>query len=248
MFHAAKSQPPPVIDPSYPHPVYGGGWRFYGQTMRVGRWPIEKGDRVADIGCGNMPFPYAGVLVDRSLEDCTERSYSRIPADSRIFVEADIEKGLPFGYKSLDFSYCSHLLEHLYNPKKACDELKRVSKKGFIEVPNVQYEIFWGSGTTPGVHKWIAGVKDGAVFFRRYDHPRDAIKISREEARTQKKTDTIFRSVFRRTSYGRNPQAYTNRFMEAYSKEPELFTDVLLWDGGFDAFMEGTAKSHIIGL
>jgi SAM-dependent methyltransferase len=237
---------PPVDDPSYPHPVYDGGRRFYGQTKRIGSWPIEQGDVVADIGCGHTPFPYAGILVDRSQDDGSERFGKVIPSDGRAIVEADIENGLPFGYKSLDFSYCSHLLEHLHNPMKGCDELKRVSKKGFIEVPNVHYEIFWGTGMQPRVHRWIASTKGGTIKFFRYDGREDALRVMNTNASMKEKTDFIFSEVFKRKPYDDDKEAYTRRYIEAYWKNPELFTDIMLWEDGFDVFVEEPVKSHAV--
>jgi ubiquinone/menaquinone biosynthesis C-methylase UbiE len=240
---------PPVNDPAYPYPLYDGGWRFYGQTRRIGgSWPISQGDVVADVGCGHMPFPYATVLVDRSLDDGAERFGNGIPYDGRKVIEADIEKRLPFGQNWIDFSYCSHLLEHTEDPEKACDELKRVSKMGFIEVPNLQYELFWGSDVGgPLIHKWIVAVKDGTIIFRPYGGPEDVKRINREDPVMHEKTDMIFTGVFKRMSHKADPQAYEKRFEEAYTKtSPESFTDILLWNDGFDVFVEGKKKSYLV--
>jgi ubiquinone/menaquinone biosynthesis C-methylase UbiE len=47
---------------------------------------------------------------------------------------------LPFNRKSFDIVFCSHVLEHLINPKQFIQELIRVAKKGIIfRIPNSKY-------------------------------------------------------------------------------------------------------------
>jgi ubiquinone/menaquinone biosynthesis C-methylase UbiE len=51
------------------------------------------------------------------------------------FVNTDITK-TPFKNKAFDFSFCSHVLEHLEKPEAAIKEITRISRSGYIEVPD----------------------------------------------------------------------------------------------------------------
>ena len=42
---------------------------------------------------------------------------------------------MPFADRAFDYSVCSHVLEHVVDPGAVIDELVRVSKAGYIEVP-----------------------------------------------------------------------------------------------------------------
>lgn len=87
-----------------------GFWNFL--TLHK-QWNIRRTDVVLDIGSGNNPILRADILVDRFTRTDAERS-SGIIID-RPFINADAQ-WLPFKDKSVDFIYCSHLLEHIPEP------------------------------------------------------------------------------------------------------------------------------------
>ena len=101
------------------------------------KWNIRTDDIVIDIGSGNNPILRANILVDKYIDIDVER-YSGIIID-RPFLNADAEK-LPFKNKAIDFVYCSHVLEHIPNPKVFLRELERVGKRGAIVTPHGDYE------------------------------------------------------------------------------------------------------------
>jgi SAM-dependent methyltransferase len=47
---------------------------------------------------------------------------------------------LPFRDKQFDFVVCSHVLEHVSDPKHFLDEISRVGRAGYIETPNAAFE------------------------------------------------------------------------------------------------------------
>ena len=49
----------------------------------------------------------------------------------------------PFPDETFDVIYCSHVLEHVEDPLKACEELFRVSEKGMLFVPNPNTEALF---------------------------------------------------------------------------------------------------------
>jgi len=93
---------------------------------------------VADIGCGDSPFPLANILVDKYPGE-TEHRLGPLRTDGKLFIVADI-CALPFADRSLDFVWCSSVLEHLDDPEAGFLELKRVGKAGLVAVPTVYAE------------------------------------------------------------------------------------------------------------
>jgi len=96
---------------------------------------IRLNDEVLDIGSGNNPNSKATVLLDLYIKDSSHRSMHELKIDERPFVNASIEY-LPFRDKIFDYVICNHVLEHVDNPVKACQEIQRVGKKGYIECPS----------------------------------------------------------------------------------------------------------------
>ena len=90
---------------------------------------VVKGKNVLDIGCRT---PY---LKDQVQMKGME--YRAVDIDPSEGVEyGDIHK-LPYKDNSFDYVICSEVLEHVENPIKAMQELKRVTKKRLIiTVPN----------------------------------------------------------------------------------------------------------------
>ena len=89
---------------------------------------IQDGWRVLDVGSGHNPHPRADVLLDKHLQDDTERSGKPLKVDKeRNFVEGDAES-MPFKDKEFDYLIASHIAEHVGNPEKFCKELMRVGK------------------------------------------------------------------------------------------------------------------------
>ncbi len=96
---------------------------------------IRPGDIVLDVGSGSNPNPKATVLLDLYLKDSSHRSFEMLKRDERPLINATVE-ALPFRDKSIDYVICNHVLEHVDEPRKACRELQRVAKRGYIECPN----------------------------------------------------------------------------------------------------------------
>ena len=82
---------------------------------------------VLDIASGHNPFPKATIL-SRSFLEITAHRREEIVLDHRPFVMLDIHH-LPFVDKSIDYIYCSHVIEHVEDPLQACSEMMRVGKR-----------------------------------------------------------------------------------------------------------------------
>ncbi len=127
---------------------------------------INKSEFVLDVGGGHAPFSRADVIVEKDLFEGLHRDGKKIAfkKDKR-FIAADI-MNLPFKEKSFDFVFCSHVLEHVIDPARACEELMRVSKRGYIETPRKWTEFYAGHPS----HRWLVDLIDGKLVFekRRY--------------------------------------------------------------------------------
>ena len=86
----------------------------------------KKNWKILDIGCGFSPNKYATTICD--VLDLKDR-YS-----GKKFVMLKGEN-LPFNDNQFDFVIASHVLEHVKNPNKFLNEISRVAKQGYIEVP-----------------------------------------------------------------------------------------------------------------
>jgi len=108
---------------------------FYKRKIEPG-FKIPGQAFVVDLGSGDKPFWRADIFVDKlSLGDVQRTSNTATVRKLGKFVDSDIAS-LPFKNKQFDFSFCSHLLEHVEDPKKVLKEIMRVSKSGYLEIPN----------------------------------------------------------------------------------------------------------------
>jgi SAM-dependent methyltransferase len=115
---------------------------------------IEPGAKVLDIGSGHLPFAFATHLADLSLDD---GRIGRAGAEFKVIDGKEVHEcsveALPFADKSFDFVYCSHVLEHVGSPEKACRELMRVGRRGYIETPNRGKDL-WLHTARISNHRW----------------------------------------------------------------------------------------------
>jgi len=111
---------------------------------------------VVDVGSGGDPFPLANILVDKHPEDGTKHRNTKFRTDGKLLVVADVE-ALPFETGSIDFAWCSHVLEHTDRPDIAVGELIRVARQGVAWVPTIYAETvshMLHPGKESG-HKWL---------------------------------------------------------------------------------------------
>jgi uncharacterized protein YbaR (Trm112 family)/antitoxin component of MazEF toxin-antitoxin module len=106
-------------------------------SLRRLHCPVDAKALVLEIGAGGNPYFRSNVLVD-AYESTGERHWVPLTMD-RPTVLAFAEK-LPFKDKEFDFVIASHVLEHSLDPIRFLDEMQRVSKAGYIEVPDAFME------------------------------------------------------------------------------------------------------------
>lgn len=128
--------------------------------MKLG--PIKPTDLVLEIGSGDRPNPRSDVLVDRFIDDNTERG-----GDLRIdrpLIVADAQ-ALPFKDKSFDYVVCYHILEHMDEPAQFLSEITRVGKRGHIQSPSeIAERLFhWP------FHRWYVNAVGGKLILHELD-------------------------------------------------------------------------------
>jgi uncharacterized protein YbaR (Trm112 family)/antitoxin component of MazEF toxin-antitoxin module len=106
-------------------------------SLRRLHCPVDAKALVLEIGAGGNPYFRSNVLVD-AYESTGERHWVPLTMD-RPTVLAFAER-LPFKDKEFDFVIASHVLEHSLDPVRFLDEMQRVSKAGYIEVPDAFME------------------------------------------------------------------------------------------------------------
>ncbi|MHC4175506.1 MAG: class I SAM-dependent methyltransferase, partial [Planctomycetota bacterium] len=142
--------------------------RYSLYQSRIFNFGINPTDKVLDIGSGNIPFQLATHLADIAIND---NYYGRagVPfkyLDGKSVFECNIEN-MPFGDKEFDFVCCSHVLEHVHNPQKACDELMRIGKRGYIETPTRAKDL-WLNNAKVSNYRWSVERAYDRLIFTEY--------------------------------------------------------------------------------
>lgn len=151
--------------------------RYFLYQSRHFDFVIDPADKVLDVGSGNNPFPFATHLADIAL---TDDRYGRAGApfktiDGRKVYECNIES-MPFDDGEFDLVFCSHVLEHVLDPARACEEIMRVGKRGYIETPTRSKDLWLNSGPASN-HRWYVERDGETLLFTEYS-PRELAGFS----------------------------------------------------------------------
>jgi SAM-dependent methyltransferase len=136
---------------------------------------LPKNFLVLDVGGAGAPFLRADYVMDIlpfeevHWDQARDRGTPRF--DKSTYVQRDIcsREPWPFKDKMFDYVICAHVLEDIRDPIWVLDEILRVGKAGYIEVPSRLYETSYGtegkSVTGASHHRWIVDVVDDALRF-----------------------------------------------------------------------------------
>ncbi len=136
---------------------------------------IQPGDRVLDIGGAEEVFPRANVVLD--IVPYEQRQPGPLSGEPEHFTAdswfvADICKSEiweKFRYKEFDFVLCSHTLEDVRDPIYVCEQMNRVAKRGYLEVPSRLRECTRQNARERSAgwphHRWIVDFIDGYLVF-----------------------------------------------------------------------------------
>lgn len=129
--------------------------------------PSLEGLAVVDLGCGLNPHPAATTVVEPYLAPVSRSEGSLHPdtfATKGIrFVQQPMDSDLPFRDKEFDFAICSHAIEHVENPGKACSEMIRIARAGLITAPFLFADLLFGRP----YHRWLLVDRGGVLYFFR---------------------------------------------------------------------------------
>lgn len=131
------------------------------------RLKINKSDYVLEVGPGSNPSRRANVLIEKFIDDNHHRRGDLKIYHNQKLLQADGEQ-LPFADKEFDYVICSHVLEHVDDPKKFVSEQSRVAKRGYMEAPSLIGEFLAPKES----HRWvILEIDDKLIMFEKSKLP-----------------------------------------------------------------------------
>jgi SAM-dependent methyltransferase len=148
-------------------------------SLRRLHCPVSKSALVLEVGSGASPYFRANVLCD-AYEETQERFFTPLVHD-RPTILAFVEQ-LPFKDDSFDFVIASHVLEHSADPERFINEIQRVGRAGYIEVPDALMERL----THYGFHRLEITDKDGELIIRKkrnYIQDEEVVGLFHNKAR-----------------------------------------------------------------
>jgi ubiquinone/menaquinone biosynthesis C-methylase UbiE len=143
---------------------------------------IQPGMKVLDVGGGGGTSRFATHVIDQMPYEIWKREWreGNIAILEKNWVVRDVcsREPWPFVDKYFDFVICSHILEDIRDPVWVCEEMSRIGKAGYVEVPSVLLELT--RGMNPGRrggkwvgflhHRWLVWEENGTVQFRYKPH------------------------------------------------------------------------------
>lgn len=187
------------------------GREYQFENVDFGILPSEK---VIDLGSGNHPFQLATHLADLYFKDNFHRGGELLVLDERPIFQVDLAN-LPFRDKEFDFVYCSHVLEHVDDPKKACSEIIRIGKRGYIETPTRLSDMTYNFSY---LHKWHVNLVGNSLVFIEYsDFERHGTQSS----------------YFAKEHHS----PYENDIKKLVFNNRRIFCNMFLWCNSFDVFV-----------
>ena len=168
---------------------------------------------VLDIGGWGKPFTRADWVLDqmpyetRGLYGRDGEGDERFRADTWIRRDICDREPYPFDDKQFDFVICSHTLEDVRDPVWVCQEINRIGKAGYIEVPSRLDEQSYGiqgPWVGWGHHHWLVDVTQGRIDFAFKHH----------------------------VMHGRSSDYFPRRFWEKLAETDRV--QCLWWEGNFE--------------
>lgn len=206
--------------------------RYSLYQSRIYDFGIQAGDKVLDIGSGHIPFPLATHLADISTTD-HEIGRAGTPfkyVGNKPVYECSVE-AMPFKDKEFDFIYCSHVLEHSPDPEKACRELMRVSRRGYIETPTKGKDIFLNSARISNHFQHVEAMGNCLMFTEYLPEEVDGLQcniLMDMHANPQTKREKAFSALI---------------YLKA-----DLMNTMFLWDNSFECrvIKRNSAKTTLV--
>jgi methyltransferase family protein len=129
---------------------------------------------VLDIGAWGRPFRRADWVLDhmpyetRGLYGFDGDEPERFDVSRWVVRDVCSREPFPFADKEIDFVICSHTLEDVRDPIWVCQEMVRIAKAGYIEVPSrVEEQTYGVQGDWVGWghHHWLVDISGNNIDF-----------------------------------------------------------------------------------
>lgn len=129
--------------------------------------PPNDTDRVIEIGPGKDPMRWPKKNPKRWCDlyiDVLERHQLKYIDENNLNYSKGSVEDLSFiDNKSFDYVYARQILEHTISPARACDELSRIAKRGYIATPTIFGEYYFGKPIN--YHRWLVIERGGNLCF-----------------------------------------------------------------------------------
>ncbi|MEA3421916.1 MAG: class I SAM-dependent methyltransferase, partial [Acidobacteriota bacterium] len=168
----------------------------------------------------------ADVLCERYLEDIERTGHVKM--DTRPFVIGTLEF-LPFKDKSFDLVICSQVLEHVDNPLRALEEIKRVGKSAYVVTPSWIAENYMYRRR---YHKSVVMSSFGKVYIIHNKY------FNRKRARTGERQapekSSIIKTKFKRflNKFGDEQGEGVENFAGGLNRFTRIFATIISINGG----------------
>lgn len=160
-------------------------------VLDVGGWakPFARADWVLDL----MPYETRGLYgYEQGV-----REEERFSVDTWVVRDMCAREPWPFADEQFDFAICSHTLEDIRDPVWVCQELQRVAKAGYVEVPSRLEEQAYGvqgPWVGWGHHHWLVDVGADSITFvfkHHIVHGKPELQVPAERYAALSKTEKV---------------------------------------------------------
>jgi SAM-dependent methyltransferase len=136
------------------------------RVLDVGGWaaPVNRADWVIDV----MPYATRGALLAEGFGPRPER----FCAERWVVQDICSHEPWPFDDDFFDFAVCTFTLEDVRDPIRVCEEMSRVARAGYVEVPSLLDELTWSNPEASGGawvghshHRWLCALREGELEF-----------------------------------------------------------------------------------
>ncbi len=198
---------------------FAKGMKKYKYQKKFVDFDIKKDAKVLDIGSGGEPFPFATHLMDK-FPGATQHRDSKLKTNGLPFTQADVQE-MPFADSEFDFVYCAHVLEHVEDPAKACEEIMRIAGRGYIELPTRLSDVTLNFARLNHFHKWHVVRQKNTLFFFEYQ----------EDERKDTGDSEYFWMAH---------SQFSNPIRRTYWQHKNLFSHMFLWETKFTYYVYDT--------
>jgi hypothetical protein len=167
---------------------------------------LDRDALVLDVGGWAKPFARADWVIDLAPYDTRglygydegQRATERFTAEKWVIHDICASEPWPFADDQFDFAICSHTLEDVRDPVRACEELTRVARAGYVEVPSrleEQMPGVQGAWVGWGHHRWLCDVRaDGIDFVFKHHilHAREDLQIAHRALAPEERVSTLW--------------------------------------------------------